>query len=243
MRKEIVIAILILVLASVGGCSKKEQNEAVYSDYQVTETKDFENIQPEDKRADLKPTQTNKPAAVPEKETQKEVKKEIEVSAAPIEKPAEIKAEETPKPSEKVISTKSPEEEKAEKNENEIACTMSVRCDEILKNMDKLSQEKHKLVPSDGIIFSGSKIAFEEGESAFDVLKREMKNNKIHLEFSMTPGFNTAYVEGINNIYEFDCGDMSGWTYLVNGEMQSVGCSQYLLKDGDVVEWIYICGM
>ena len=57
-----------------------------------------------------------------------------------------------------------------------------------------------------------------------------------------TPVYNSVYIEGINNIYEFDCGELSGWLYKVNNESPGVGCSLYKLKDGDVVEWIYTCG-
>ncbi|MBQ2251339.1 MAG: DUF4430 domain-containing protein, partial [Clostridia bacterium] len=44
---------------------------------------------------------------------------------------------------------------------------------------------------------------------------------------------------GINNIGEMDFGDVSGWTYTVNGEVATVGASEYVLKDGDVIEWKY----
>ncbi|MBR5507268.1 MAG: DUF4430 domain-containing protein [Clostridia bacterium] len=120
-------------------------------------------------------------------------------------------------------------------------CTMTVRCDEILSNLDKLDESKHNLIPKDGIIFSSQSVEFSEGESAFDVLRREMKNNNIHMEFEYTPGFKSYYVEGIGNLYEFDCGNMSGWIYKLNGKFASVGCSQYILKPGDVIEWIYTC--
>ena len=50
-----------------------------------------------------------------------------------------------------------------------------------------------------------------------------------------------AYIAGINYLYEFDFGELSGWTYRVNGEVPSVGCDKYELKDGDKVEWIYTC--
>ena len=29
--------------------------------------------------------------------------------------------------------------------------------------------------------------------------------------------YNSYYVEGIGNLYEFDCGSESGWMYKVNG--------------------------
>ena len=40
-------------------------------------------------------------------------------------------------------------------------------------------------------------------------------------------------------IYEFDFGDLSGWTFAVNGEKSSVGCDVKTLADGDVIEWTY----
>ena len=54
---------------------------------------------------------------------------------------------------------------------------------------------------------------------------------------------NSAYVEGINNLYEFDVGSLSGWMYNVNGWYPNYGCSRYQVKDGDVVEWRYTCDL
>ena len=53
----------------------------------------------------------------------------------------------------------------------------------------------------------------------------------------------TYYVEGINQLYEFDCGKNSGWMYSVNGEYPNYGASSYNLKDGDKVEWRYTCNL
>lgn len=44
----------------------------------------------------------------------------------------------------------------------------------------------------------------------FDVLQRVCKANKIHMESSFTPVYNSAYIEGIHNLYEFDVGKLSG---------------------------------
>ena len=49
----------------------------------------------------------------------------------------------------------------------------------------------------------------------------------------------TAYVRGIASLYEFDFGDLSGWTYEVNGERPPVGCGACVLHDGDRIDWIY----
>lgn len=127
--------------------------------------------------------------------------------------------------------------------DRKLTCTLSVRCDTILDNIKSLDPEKIELVPADGVIFSAQKVDFYEGESVFNVLLREMKKNKIHMEFVNTPIYNSAYIEGINNLYEFDCGELSGWMYKVNGWFPNYGSSRYQLKDGDVVEWVYTCDL
>lgn len=98
-------------------------------------------------------------------------------------------------------------------------------------------------MPEDGVIFSEKKVVFYEGESVFDLLLREMRKNKIHLEFVNTPIYDSAYIEGIANIYEFDCGELSGWMYKVNGWFPECGCSRYQINEGDKIEWIYTCDL
>ena len=76
------------------------------------------------------------------------------------------------------------------------------------------------------------------GESAFDVLQREARAAGIPVEHT---GASNVYIRGIGNLREFDCGDLSGWKYRVNGQFPSVGIGGYLLQDGDVVEFVYTC--
>ena len=121
--------------------------------------------------------------------------------------------------------------------------TLSVRSDTILDNMDWLNPDKVELVPEDGVIFAKTQVTFYEGESVFNVLQREMKKAKIHMEFVNTPIYNSAYIEGINNLYEFDCGELSGWMYKVNNWFPNYGSSRYQLKAGDVIEWQYSCNL
>ena len=122
-------------------------------------------------------------------------------------------------------------------------CTFSIECSTILNNLSDLDPDKRALVPSDGVILPPTKVTFYEGESVYDVLQRVCRENKIHLESSWTPVYNTAYIEGINNLYEFDCGELSGWMYRVNGWYPNYGCSRYQLADGEVVEWRYTCDL
>lgn len=125
----------------------------------------------------------------------------------------------------------------------ELTCTMSIRCDTILENIEWLDKEKVEIVPKDGVILAEKTVVFYEGESVFDVLLRETKSNKIHMEFVNVPIYNSAYIEAIGNLYEFDCGEISGWMYKVNGWFPNYGCSQYQLKSGDKIEWVYTCDL
>ncbi|MCL1805958.1 MAG: DUF4430 domain-containing protein [Clostridiales bacterium] len=121
--------------------------------------------------------------------------------------------------------------------------TISVRCDTILSNMNLLNKEKYELVPDDGIIFPDTEVTAYEGESVFNVFQREMKRAKIHMSFRNTPIYNSAYILDVNNLYEFDTGELSGWMYKVNGWFPNYGCSRYKLNPGDVIEWVYTCDL
>ena len=120
--------------------------------------------------------------------------------------------------------------------------TISIRCDTAVGN-DKLRAGKAPYVPSNGIIMSTRTVSFTQGETVFNVLQRETRAAGIQMEFSNNPMFNSVYIEGINNLYEFDCGELSGWMYKVNGVFPNYGCSSYTLKQGDVIEWVYTCDL
>ena len=122
-------------------------------------------------------------------------------------------------------------------------CTISISCATILDNLDYCDPEKVELVPEDGWILELVTVTFYEGENVFNVLQRTCKQQKIHMEFEDTPMYNSAYIEGIHNLYEFDVGELSGWMYRVNGWFPNYGCSRYQLQDGDTVEWVYTCDL
>ena len=135
-----------------------------------------------------------------------------------------------------------PEDQEVNKK-NAYTCTFSIECSTILNNLKDLDPDKRELVPSNGVILAPTKVTFYDGESVFDVLQRVCKEKGIHLESSWTPIYNSAYIEGIHNLYEFDCGELSGWMYRVNGWYPNYGCSRYQLADGEVVEWRYTCDL
>lgn len=193
--------------------------------------KDSKSQETSDKIADNKPnTQSSAENVTHSNETATETKEETAKDQQKTDKGAEDKP--VPIEPETVTIT-----------DKALTCTLSVRCDTVFQNITWLDEDKRALVPNDGVIFAERQVTFYEGESVFNLLSREMKKNKIHLEFVRTPIYNSAYIEGINNLYEFDCGELSGWMYKVNGWFPNYGCSRYQLKEGDKVQWVYTCNL
>ena len=62
-------------------------------------------------------------------------------------------------------------------------CTISIDCSTILDNMDKLERGKEGLIPSDGILLAKTEVQYEEGDTVFTILKRELKSRKMHYDF------------------------------------------------------------
>jgi hypothetical protein len=120
-------------------------------------------------------------------------------------------------------------------------CTITIRCDTIFDNADALEKAKAPYVPEDGVILPVTTVEFTSGETVFDVLRRVCEAADIQLEYSWTPLYDSYYVEGINHLYEFDCGFESGWMYKVNGWFPNYGCSAYELQGGEEIVWCYTC--
>jgi hypothetical protein len=87
------------------------------------------------------------------------------------------------------------------------------------------------------VILDVSEFPIAEGDTVYTVLTDAAKKHKIQIENNGTSTL--AYISGINYLYEFDFGELSGWEYRVNGERPSVGAGEYRPKDGDVIEWYY----
>ena len=125
------------------------------------------------------------------------------------------------------------------RDDSVISCAFAIECRVLIDKKDSLSRNKRSLVPDDGVILAELSADAVKGESVFDLTKRVCRENGIQFEFTLTPLYNSAYIEGIANLYEFDCGSASGWVYTVNGKMPSVGCSDVKLSDGDTIVWHY----
>ncbi len=138
----------------------------------------------------------------------------------------------------RTTTTKGADSQPIKKYDN--SCSFVIECKTILDNKDKLRKGLIDYVPTDGMIFGGT-VGFDSGESVYDILRRICDENKIQMESSFTPAFGSYYVEGINNLYEFDCGGSSGWMYSVNGAFPNYGCSSYIPENNDKIAFRYTC--
>ena len=155
---------------------------------------------------------------------------------------AVVETEAPPEKLEDPAETDDPAETEKVITENAAASViLSIDCLTALDNLDKLDAAKVPLLPDDGFFLPAKEVELNPRETVFDVLLRETRANGIHMEFTKNPALSSSYVEGIGNLYEFDCGELSGWTYLVNGKGIGYGSSSHVLADGDVVEWRYTC--
>ena len=225
-KKEIAAAFFVVFILAVaylsGGNGKPEQTAGSES---VGKTAFQTEARPEETLSETAEEATGKAA----EETTKEAL-ETALETEPILPSREAEEESSP-----------PSAPSSQEETEGLSCTFSISCKTVLSHMDELGEGMAGYIPADGWILPPERVSFQEGETVFDVLKRVCTQKGIGLEASYTPLYQTAYVEGIGNLYEFDCGSLSGWLYTVDGQVFNYSSSSYVLKDGDVVEWQYTC--
>ena len=109
---------------------------------------------------------------------------------------------------------------------------LTIRCDTVA------GRKKDGSTPENGLILPRTQFAFSEGDTVFDILTYAAKEHRLQLEHEGMSR-NMAYVNGINYLYEFDYGELSGWMYSVGGEYVSLGSGSLAVKDGDEITWAY----
>ncbi len=96
-------------------------------------------------------------------------------------------------------------------------------------------------LPSSGVILSNMIVEIKDGDTVFDVLVNATRQKGIHMEY--TGSGPSTYIEGTDNLYEFDAGSESGWKYTVNGKNVNYGCGEYKVKANDVIKFSYTCNL
>lgn len=140
---------------------------------------------------------------------------------------------------------------RTEEEESIGSVRLVIDCSEINSHYDKLAANKAEFVPADGIILEKS-VPIYKGDTVFDVLRKGCADNSckahcgycnkgISVEYSYSPMYKSYYVEGIHQLYEFDCGPSSGWLYMVNGKYPDISSSERIANSGDVIVFQYTC--
>lgn len=123
--------------------------------------------------------------------------------------------------------------------------TIKIACDTAVANWDNLVPEVkfEQIVPKSGVILASTEYFINKGDDVFDVLYAVTRARKIQMESRDTPFLNSRYIVSINNLREFDGGNLSGWMFCVNGWYPNYGVSRYKLKNGDKIEFNYTCDL
>lgn len=232
--------------------NKDEKDLQKSTETQATEEKVFQEIimhitKKESTSDTTKENQTGKKkASYKQVQTKKKAQKNADKAAEEAsKKKTSTESKKTTTKSKKTKTEKKTEGEKEtsteKKNSTQMQCTIYISCATVLENMNLVPAAKQKIIPSDGVILKEVKVSVKKGSTVFDTLQTATKENKIHLEYTYTPLYKNYYIEGIYNLYEFECGNGSGWLYSVNDEFPSESCSSYEVENGDVIKWLYTC--
>ncbi len=164
------------------------------------------------------------------------------------------KAEAPAVPKEKPLTEKQQDskvKEEATKNtkQNETPTKSEEKPDKSKEKEEKQDPPKKPEEPSSYVTFSvdardikgqivpQTRVERKEGDTILDITRRVLKQKGI--QFSVTGTNSTAYVQGIDNLYEFDEGQNSGWMIRLDGALikQSAGATP--VQDGQVIYWFY----
>lgn len=242
-----VVALLALVLVFNGiflnakNDKKTENNKTTVSNSKENENKqDKEDNNKQEDKENKKDEQNNQ---VNNESTTTENNKETNVNEIKNDKESS-KNPTTSKPSTNNNSNSTTQEVKPQNQNTQTpkAQTVSISIDCKTAIASGLNNKKgFTHLPSSGVILSNMNVEIKDGDTVFDVLVKATRQKGIHMEY--TGSGTSTYIEGIDNLYEFDAGSESGWRYTVNGKNVNYGCGAYKVKANDVIKFSYTCNL
>ena len=117
----------------------------------------------------------------------------------------------------------------------QVACTLAVSVQPALEDLDLVKEEARELLPEDGWLLAETQVTLSEGSTLLDALQTACREAGLAVEAS------SGYVEAIGGLRAGDGGDLSGWTYTVNGETVMTGAGELEVQEGDQILWSYVC--
>ena len=123
--------------------------------------------------------------------------------------------------------------------------SLEIRADTAVQNLHKIKPSLHQYIPQDGTILTEQNYVLRPNDTVFSIVNRAVRHHKLQMEYQGADlnAYNSVYIQGIQYLYEFSCGPLSGWMYEVNGDFPNVGVSQYDLKDQDQIVLRYTCDL
>lgn len=142
-----------------------------------------------------------------------------------------------------LLDIRTPEEYYAQDISGGMAVTFSADCSSALENMDRIDPAVNQpsVIPADGVVITECVISLPEGSSAFDALAAAARQQQVRIDYAGSSW--GTYVRSIGYISEFGFGELSGWMYRVNGEYPQTSAGNFILHEGDVVEFVYTCDL
>ncbi|QWG68002.1 DUF4430 domain-containing protein [Bacillus mycoides] len=207
---------------------QKQQEEQKDKQEQKVEEKPKEEKAQEQPEVKKEEKPKEQPAANKQPEQQKVQEEKPQQPKAP-EVKEEAKVVNQPKETPKQEQKKNPEE-----NNNLPAPPTPVPPDVVPVPAPKAKQVTISVKGHEGYLLGAKKVDVQDGDTVYSVLK------STGLDVDAMGSKGDVYVKGIENLYEKDVNDNSGWKYRVNGAFPNRSAGVVTVKPGDTVEWVYV---
>ncbi|MGE7770987.1 DUF4430 domain-containing protein [Viridibacillus arvi] len=227
---------------------KPDNEEEEKSETKQKELKNEAEVTSKKENPTSKPkTESTSTSKTPSKDTSTSSNKE-----KPDKSPAQSK-DKTPEKDQKPDKDKKPENNNVaqkpskpnkEDEKKKEYVTISISAATLLTHWDMLKPalQSEKYVPKNGVILKSTKYEIlNEDETVWSIIKRATKEHGIHMEYEGAGEnqYGSVYIEGINHLYQFDAGELSGWMYSINGQTPNYGVSAVTVKNGDNIQFQY----
>ncbi|HDX9614076.1 DUF4430 domain-containing protein [Bacillus toyonensis] len=253
---------LMLSLGLLAGCE-----EAAVKPEKKVEPKQEEVAKQEEPKEEVKPEEKQaEPEQKQQEEKQEQKVEEKPKEEKPQEQPEVKKEEKTQEQS----ATKQPEQQKAQEEKQQQPKVQEVKEEAKVVNQPKETpkqeqkvdpNKENKTIPTppveelkppqpdpipkakqvtisvkghEGYLLGAKKVDVQEGDTVYKVLQRT------GLDVDASGSKDSIYVKGINDLYEKDIADTSGWKYRVNGAFPNRSAGVVTVKPGDTIEWVYV---
>ncbi|AIW84271.1 hypothetical protein bwei_1618 [Bacillus mycoides] len=212
---------------------QKPQEEQKDKQEQKVEEKPKEEKAPEQPEVKKEEKPKEQPAANKQPEQQKVQEEKPQQPKAP-EVKEEAKVVNQPKETPKQEQKEDPNKEEKTIPTPVVPTPEPPKPDPVLVPKPQSKQVTISVKGHEGYLLGAKKVDVQEGDTVYSVLT----GTGLDVDASGSKG--DVYVKGIENLYEKDVNDNSGWKYRVNGAFPNRSAGVVTVKPGDKIEWVYV---